>query len=77
MKNIVHAKPAPLVPSHCIEITKTAACLLIGNDERSWADYRSTELAEASYYRSHGVEIICLCNFIGGAVQYYVQDINA
>jgi hypothetical protein len=67
----------PLIPSHCIEITKEAAWLLIGNDERSWVDYRSTELAEASYYRANGVNIIAVCNFIGGIVQYYVQDINA
>jgi hypothetical protein len=37
----------------------------------------STELAEASYYRANGVNIIAVCNFIGGIVQYYVQDINA
>ncbi len=62
---------------HSIEITKEAALLLIGNDERSWRDYQKTELTETTFYVAHGVRIAAICNFISGTVQYYIQDINA
>jgi hypothetical protein len=62
---------------HSVEITKAAALLLIGNDEKSWCDYQQTELTETSFYEAHGVRIAAICNFISGTVQYYIQDINA
>lgn len=62
---------------HASEITEQAACLLIGNDEKSWSDYKQTEHAEASYYFGNGVNIMALTNFLSGVTQYYVQDINA
>jgi hypothetical protein len=62
---------------HSIEITKEAALLLIGNDERSWRDYKKTELAESTFYHAHGCNLVAICNFVSGTVQYYIQDINA
>ena len=37
----------PLAFPNSVEISAQAADLLIGNDEKSWRDYRQTELAEA------------------------------
>jgi hypothetical protein len=62
---------------HSIEITKAAALLIIGNDEQSWRDYKSTELTESSFYHAHGCNLVVICNFASGIVQYYIQDINA
>ena len=66
----------PLAFPNSVEISAQAADLLIGNDEKSWRDYRQTELAEASYYFGNGVNIMSLTNFITGVTQYYLQDIN-
>ena len=66
----------PLAFPNSVEISAQAADLLIGNDEKSWRDYRQTELAEASYYFGNGVNIMSLTNFISGVTQYYLQDIN-
>ena len=65
------------VMEHSTEITKEAAWAIIGNDEQSWRDFKTTELAEFSYYHSLGVNLVAITNFIGGITQYYVQDINA
>jgi hypothetical protein len=62
---------------NAIEITKEAAWALIGNDEKSWHDYKKSELYEFTEYRAHGVRIRAVCNFLTGVTQYYVQDINA
>ena len=60
-----------------IEITKEAAVKLIGNDEKSWRDFTQTELAEATLYHGHGVNIQTVHNYISGTTQYYIEDINA
>ena len=62
---------------HSIEITKEAAVLLIGNDEKSWRDYKNTELCEFSEYSAHGVKIRAVFNYLSNVTQFYVQDINA
>lgn len=59
------------------EISKEAALLLIGNEERSWRDFQQTELAEATIYRAHEVNIMALHNYLSGVTQYFIQDINA
>jgi hypothetical protein len=59
------------------EISKEAFILLVGNDEESWRDYKSVELAESSFYFNHGVRLQALTNFISNVTQYYVEDINA
>tara|TARA_S200002703_G_scaffold117238_1_gene102815 strand:- start:368 stop:580 length:213 start_codon:yes stop_codon:yes gene_type:complete len=59
------------------EISKEAALLLIGNEERSWRDFQQTELAEATIYQAHGVNIMALHNYLAGVTQYFIQDINA
>ena len=60
-----------------IEVTKEAAVKLIGNDEKSWRDYKQTELAETSFYHGHGVNIEVIHNYISEITQYYITDINA
>ena len=59
-----------------IEITKEAAWQLIGNEELSWRDYKTTELTETSYYYNLGVSIQVVTNYIGNITQYYIEDIN-
>jgi hypothetical protein len=59
------------------EISKAAALILIGNDEKSWRDFQQTDLAEATLYQSHEVNIMALHNYLAGVTQYYIQDINA
>lgn len=59
------------------EISKEAALILIGNDEKSWRDFQQTELAEATIYRAHEVNIMALHNYLAGITQYFIQDINA
>ena len=59
------------------EISKEAALILIGNDEKSWRDFQQTELAEATLYQAHEVNIMALHNYLAGVTQYYIQDINA
>ena len=49
-----------------IEITKEAARKLIGNDEKTWRDYKVTELAEFSYYRCYGMKVTAIYNLIAG-----------
>ncbi len=58
------------------EITKEAFISLVGNDEQTWTDYKSNELAERSYYNSKGVALQTVTNFTSEVTQYYVQDIN-
>lgn len=60
-----------------IEITKEAFNLLKGNDEKTWHDFKKTELAEFSYYKAHGVLLTAIHNFVSNVTQYYIQDINA
>ena len=62
---------------HSVEITKEAAFALIGDDEKTWIDYKQTELADASFYLAHGVRIAAIHNYIGNVTQYFIQDINA
>lgn len=63
--------------NHSVEITEQAFNLLKGNDEKSWHDYGSNELAEWTIYIENGVKLMSLYNFVSGVTQYYVQDINA
>ena len=66
------------IPRHTVEITKDAAWLLIGNDEKSWLDYGQNEQFEMSTYRNNGVIIFAVCNFTSlGITQYFIQDVNA
>ena len=60
-----------------VEITEQAFNLLKGNDDKTWHDYKKTELAEFSYYISHGVLLTAIHNFVSNVTQYYIQDINA
>ena len=60
-----------------VEITKEAFCVLVGNDEKTWHDYKQTELAEFSYYKAHGLMLTAITNFVSNVTQYYVKDINA
>ena len=60
-----------------IEITKEAALKLIGNDEKSFRDFKQSELAEKTLYHGHGVNITVIHNYIGAITQYYITDINA
>ena len=62
---------------HSVEITKEAAFALIGDDEKTWSDYKQTELADASFYLAHGVRIAAIHNYLGNVTQYFIQDINA
>lgn len=63
--------------NHSIEITKEAAFTLIGNDEKTWTDYKQTELAETSFYLAQGVRIAAIHNYLSNVTQYFIQDINA
>ena len=67
----------PYLNSMNVEITKDAFDLLKGNDEKSWHDFKKTELAEFSYYKAHGVLLTAIHNFVSNVTQYYVKDINA
>ncbi len=60
-----------------IEITKEAALLLIGNDEKTWADYRNYAVCEKTTYLAHGLTISLVHTFETGETKYYVQDIKA
>lgn len=62
---------------HSAEITKQAALLLIGDDEKTWFDYQQDELYEKTIYKSHGVFIAAFHNYVSNVTQYYIQDINA
>jgi len=62
---------------HSVEITKEAAWALIGNDEKTWTDYKQSELSETSFYLAHGVRIASIHNYISNVTQYFVQDVNA
>ena len=60
-----------------VEITEQAFLALRGNDEKTWKNYKQTELAEFSYYEAHGVTLIAIHNYVSNVTQYYIQDINA
>ena len=60
-----------------IEITEEAFVVLRGNDEQAWRDYKSSELAECTYYCNRGVRLQAVHNFVGSITQYYIQDISA
>ncbi len=60
-----------------IEITKEAALKLIGNDEKTWRDYKQDELTETSFYCGCGVNIQVIHTWISAVTRYYVTDINA
>ena len=62
---------------HSVEIAKEAALLLIGNDEKSWHDFKQYELYEKTIYKSNGVFIAVFHNYVSSITQYFVQDINA
>ena len=51
--------------------------LLIGNDEKSWHDFKQDELYEKTIYKSNGVFIAAFHNYLSNVTQYFVQDINA
>ena len=59
-----------------IEISKEAFWLLVGNEEKSWRNYKQGELSETSYYYNNGVALQAVHNYISNVAQYYVQDIN-
>jgi hypothetical protein len=63
--------------NHSVEITKEAAQLLIGNEEKSWQDFKQSELAEISHYSNHGVRIAVIHKYVSNVTQYFIQDINA
>ena len=61
-----------------VEITPEAALALIGNDEKTWHDFKQSETYEQTTYKTHGVFIYAVWNYISSKVtQYYIQDINA
>jgi len=60
-----------------VEITEQAFNKLKGNDDKTWNDYKKTELAEFSYYISNGVLLTVVHNFVSNVTQYYISDINA
>ena len=60
-----------------IETTKEAALRLIGNEEETWREYKTDELAETSSYYGYGVHIQVIHNWVGSITQYYITDINA
>jgi len=60
-----------------IEITKEAAWKLIGNDEKTWQDFKQTELAEITTYHCLGMKLKAIHNYGADVTQYYLQDINA
>ena len=62
---------------HSVEITKEAAWALIGNDEKTWTDYKQSELLETSFYLAHGVRIAAIHNYLSNVTQYFIQDVNA
>ena len=62
---------------HSVEITKEAALLLIGNDEKSWHDFKQSELYEKTIYKAHGVSVAVFHNYVSNVTQYFIQDINA
>lgn len=62
---------------HFVEITKPAALMLIGNDEKSWQGYEQTERAEISFYLTNGCRIAAVHNWVSNVTQYFIQDINA
>jgi hypothetical protein len=62
---------------HSIEITKEAAWKLIGNDEKTWTDYKQSEHSETSFYTAHGVKIAAVYSYLSDVTQYFIQDINA
>jgi hypothetical protein len=66
-----------MIMENSIEITKEAAWLLIGNDEKSWKDYKNHELYEVSEYAAYGLRIQAVFNYLSNVTQYYIQDINA
>jgi len=59
------------------EISKEAALTIIGNSERSWRDFQQTELAEATHYQAHGVNIMAIYNYLSDVTQYFIQDVSA
>lgn len=62
---------------HSVQITKEAALLLIGNDEKSWHDFKQSELYEKTIYKSHGVFVAVFHNYVSNVTEYFIQDINA
>ena len=61
-----------------VEITKEAALIFIGNDEKTWHDFKQSETYEQTTYLAHGVFIFAVWNYVSSKVtQYYIQDINA
>jgi len=59
-----------------VEISKEAFYLLVGNEEKSWRNYKQGELSESSYYYNKGVSLEAVHNYTANVTQYYVQDIN-
>jgi hypothetical protein len=63
--------------NHSVEITKEAAWLLIGNDEKTWDGYIQNQLSETSFYLARGLRIAVVHNYLSNVTQYFIQDINA
>jgi hypothetical protein len=62
---------------HTVEISVEAAYLLIGNDEKTWHDFKQFETYEQTTYKTNGVFVFAVYNYVSSkATQYYVQDIN-
>ena len=63
--------------NHSVEITKEAAWLLIGNDEKTWDGYIQNKHSETSFYLARGLRIAIIHNQSSNITQYFIQDNDA
>jgi len=57
-----------------VEITKEAAWLLIGNDEKTWDGYIQNKHSETSFYLARGLRIAIVHNHSSNITQYFTQE---
>ena len=69
MNNMIVSKE-----TNYVEIPKEAFWLMVGNDEKSWREYDSTDEYEWSLYEGDGVTLMALCHFETETTRYFVSN---
>ena len=60
-----------------IEITKQCFNSIVENEQNCFKGTTFSDLAEKTYFRSKGMNLFTIFNFISNIKQYYTIDINA
>tara|TARA_R110000772_G_scaffold264507_1_gene385117 strand:- start:2 stop:193 length:192 start_codon:yes stop_codon:yes gene_type:complete len=58
------------------EITKEAFKSIVENEQESFDYNQKFELAEKTFFKAKGMQLLTIFNFISNVKQYYLLDIN-